>query len=254
MGLILGMIGGGGSILTIPILVYLFSFSPTLATSYSLIIVGVAALVGGIGYFRSGQVDFKTGAIFALPSFLSIYLVRAYLLPWMPEKIVSFPFFDLTKDYFILLLFASLMLFAALGMLRDKKSAGESKLSPLFKTLLIALEGFFVGGLTGLVGAGGGFLIIPALVVLIGLPMKKAVGTSLFIIALKSFIGVLGDLKAQVTFDFSFLLPVIFISILGILLGGKAVHLISEKKLKRFFAYFVLLMGSFILLAPLFSS
>lgn len=248
MGLSLGLIGGGGSILTVPILVYLFKVDALLATSYSLFIVGLTAFFGGISYFRKAEVDFKVGFIFATPSFIGVYLTRSYILPSIPENLhigdITF-----SKALLIMAIFALLMLMASVSMIRSNTSeAGRTQLSPFLKNIIIATEGLVVGGVTGLVGAGGGFLIIPALVVLVGLPMRRAVGTSLFIIAVKSAVGFTGDLQRSINIDWSLLVTLSAIALVGLFLGIKFSNKFSDKYLKKGFGYFVLLMGSVILI------
>lgn len=248
MGLSLGMIGGGGSILTVPILVYLFAIHPVLATAYSLFIVGLTALVGGIGYLKKGEVDLKTGFLFAVPSFIGVYATRAFILPRVPDQVFALGNLTVTKPLLIMLVFAVLMVLASISMIRGRKAKTEAKeLSAAAKVGLIGLEGLVVGTITGFVGAGGGFLIIPALVVLVGLPMKKAVGTSLFIIAAKSLIGFTGDLQHQATIDWQLLMIISGIAVVGLAGGMMLSRKISEAALKKGFGYFVLVMGFFVL-------
>lgn len=250
MGLSLGMIGGGGSILTVPILVYLFKVDPILATAYSLFIVGLTALVGGFGYLKKGEVDLKTGFIFAVPSFIGVYLTRAFVVPSLPDPVFSLGETAISKPLLVMLVFAILMVAASVSMIKKKKDSGAKKeeLSPAMKFGLISLEGLVVGGVTGFVGAGGGFLIIPALVVLVGMPMKIAVGTSLFIIAAKSLIGFTGDLQSRAdVIDWTLMLTVAGIAIVGLFLGISLSKKVSESALKKGFGYFVLVMGAFIL-------
>lgn len=249
MGLSLGMIGGGGSILTVPILVYLFKIDPILATAYSLFIVGLTSLVGGVSYLKKGDVDLKTGFIFAVPSFVGVYLTRAFVVPSLPDPVFTSGSVTLSKSLLIMLVFALLMVAASFSMIRQKKEGSSKKtFSNSAKIFLIALEGLIVGGVTGFVGAGGGFLIIPALVILVGMPMKIAVGTSLFIIAAKSLIGFIGDIQHQTFIDWSLLLTTSVIAIGGLFLGMALSNKISDKTLKKGFGFFVLIMGAFILL------
>ena len=250
MGVSLGLIGGGGSILTVPILVYLFQIDPVLATAYSLFIVGLTALVGGISYYQRKEVDLKTGLIFAAPSFVGVYLTRAYLVPSIPDPVFSMGSVVVSKSLLIMLLFAVLMVAASISMIRSKPASGaaqKKEISPGAKALIIGLEGLVVGGVTGLVGAGGGFLIIPALVILVGLPMKIAVGTSLFIIAAKSLLGFIGDVQHQAFIDWGLLLRISAIAVIGIFIGLAFSKKVPEKMLKKGFGYFVLVMGAFIL-------
>jgi uncharacterized membrane protein YfcA len=242
------MIGGGGSILTVPILVYLFAIDPILATAYSLFIVGLTALAGGIGYLRQGEVDLKTGFLFALPSFLGVYLVRAYGVPALPDPVWTLGEISLRKPLLIMGVFAMLMVLASVTMIRGPRAPTQkAPLSPRARIALIAAEGLVVGAVTGFVGAGGGFLIIPALVILVGLPMKKAVGTSLFIIAAKSLIGFVGDLQHQVLIDWNLLLSIAAIAVIGLFLGMKLAKKLPEVLLKKGFGYFVLVMGCLVL-------
>ncbi len=248
MGLSLGVIGGGGSILTVPILVYLFAIHPVLATAYSLFIVGLTALVGGIGYLKKGEVDLKTGFLFAVPSFIGVYSARAFVLPRVPDQVFTLGNLTISKALLIMIVFALLMVLASISMIRGRKPKADPKeLSAAAKVALIALEGLVVGTITGIVGAGGGFLIIPALVVLAGLPMKKAVGTSLFIIAIKSLIGFTADLQHQATIDWQLLMIISSIAVVGLAGGMLLGRKLSEAVLKKGFGYFVLIMGCFVL-------
>jgi uncharacterized membrane protein YfcA len=252
MGLSLGLIGGGGSILTVPILVYLFAINPITATAYSLFIVGITALVGGASYLKKKEVDLKTGFIFAIPSFIGVYLTRAYVVPNLPDPVFTLAAVTVSKPLLIMSVFSVLMLLASYSMIQSKGAKPEQKsksspMSPIKKIILIIIEGFVVGGVTGFVGAGGGFLIIPALVILVGLPMKIAVGTSLFIIAAKSLIGFIGDLQQQSSVDWQLLITISAISLIGLFVGMQLSKKISEKTLKIGFGYFVLIMGAFIL-------
>lgn len=253
VGISLGLIGGGGSILTVPVLVYLFSIEPTLATAYSLFIVGSTALVGGIRSAISKMVDFRTAIVFAIPSFIAVYLTRRFLIPVIPDELVTIAGFLLTKDIAIMVFFALIMLVAAVSMIRENgKQTAEGPIQ--YNYPMIILEGFVVGTLTGIVGAGGGFLIIPALVLFAKLPMKKAVGTSLIIIAVKSLIGFLGDVGSGSAIDYWFLIVVSLIAILGIFIGIYLSKFIPGKKLKVAFGWFVLLMGGYILINEIFFS
>lgn len=249
MGLSLGMIGGGGSILTVPILVYLFGINPVLATAYSLFIVGLTALVGGFSYLKRGEVDLKTGITFAVPSFFGVYMTRAFIVPSLPDPVFAVGGAIVSKPLLIMAVFAVLMVAASISMIRSKKSAGGgNRFSGSAKVALIGTEGLVVGTVTGVVGAGGGFLIIPALVLLVGLPMKIAVGTSLFIIAAKSLIGFVGDIQQQAQMDWGLLLTVSAIAIGGLFLGVLLAKKTPEAILKKGFGYFVLAMGIFILI------
>ncbi|WP_430467662.1 sulfite exporter TauE/SafE family protein [Winogradskyella ouciana] len=253
VGLVLGLIGGGGSILTVPILVYLIGLNPIVATAYSLFVVGVTSIIGAFQNFKKGLVDVKTAVIFAVPAFIAVYLTRRYLVQMIPEEVLSIGDFVVTNSIFIMVLFAVIMLLASFSMIRNKRKELTDTVNDTqsFNYPLIAAEGLVVGILTGLVGAGGGFLIIPALVLLAKLPMKKAVGTSLLIIAVKSLIGFLGDIP-NIDIDWNFLLLFTAISIIGIVLGVYLSKFISGKKLKKGFGYFTLIMAIYIIYKELF--
>ena len=253
VGVVLGLIGGGGSILTVPILVYLIGLNPIVGTAYSLFVVGVTSTIGAYKNFKKGLVDVKTAIIFAIPAFIAVYLTRLFLVPKIPDVVCSLNGFNVTNTIFIMVLFALVMLLASFSMIFKKHSTDDTNIPEAitYNFPLIGIEGFVVGVLTGLVGAGGGFLIIPALVLLAKLPMKKAVGTSLFIIAIKSLIGFLGDLS-NIDIDWSFLITFTFISVLGIILGIYLSKFISGKKLKKGFGWFTLVMSFYIIYKELF--
>jgi uncharacterized membrane protein YfcA len=247
MGLSLGLIGGGGSILTVPILVYLFGVDPVLSTAYSLFVVGLTSLVGSYSHFKSGNVHLKTALIFGLPSIVSVYATRKFIVPVIPDPVFSLSSFTFTKPLFVMVLFAILMLLASISMIRKPKNVTDENKEIKYNYPLIFIEGLLVGGVTGLVGAGGGFLIIPALVLLAGLPMKQAVGTSLLIIAMKSLIGFTGDLGSGQAIDYKFMLIFSAFAMVGIVGGSYLTKFIPNEKLKPVFGWFVLVMGLYIL-------
>lgn len=248
IGLSLGLIGGGGSILTVPVLVYLFSVEPVQATAYSLFIVGLTSAVGAYPKYKEGLVNVKTALLFGAPSIVTVFLTRKWIVPNIPAELFSVGSFVLTKSLLLMLLFAILMVAASFSMIRDpKKKSSDVKPGGSFNYPLILAEGAIVGLLTGLVGAGGGFLIIPALVLLTGLPMKQAVGTSLLIIAAKSLIGFTGDLSQQ-TIDWTLLMSISAMAVAGIFIGNSLSRKIDGNKLKKGFGWFVLAMGLYILI------
>lgn len=265
MGLSLGLIGGGGSILTVPILVYLFQVDAVLATAYSLFIVGLTSLVGSFSHIKLGNIHWRTAIVFGIPSIISVFLTRSYLVPRISDPILTFgqdpsggASMVITKSVGLLLLFAVIMVMAAYSMIKPTKKPAADGLQanennePQFNYPLILAEGAIVGVVTGLVGAGGGFLIIPALVLLAKLPMKKAVGTSLMIIAAKSLIGFVGDMRGDEVIDWSFLGVFSSIAVVGILLGSWLSKRIPGEKLKPAFGWFVLVMGTYIIIKELF--
>lgn len=248
IGVALGLIGGGGSILTVPVLVYLFSVDAVAATAYSLFIVGTTSAVGSFSYFKKGLVNIKTAIVFGIPSIAAVFLTRAFIVPAIPQEIFSIGNFTVTKSILLMLLFAVLMIFASYSMIKkDKPVTEETPQKQKFNYPLILVEGTVVGILTGLVGAGGGFLIIPALVVLSKLPMKEAVGTSLVIIAAKSLIGFFGE-SSETAIDYIFLAKVTAFAIVGIFIGMALSKRINGAKLKPAFGWFVLVMGIYIII------
>lgn len=247
IGLILGLIGGGGSILTVPILVYVLAIDPVTATAYSLFVVGTSALVGAIRNAQKGMIDYKTGIVFAIPAFVAVYLTRKYVIPAIPDTLFYVGDFLVTKEFAIMVFFALIMLVAAFSMIKGRKVSEDENREVEYNYPMIIIEGIVVGFLTGIVGAGGGFLIIPALVLLAKLPMKKAVATSLMIIAIKSLIGFLGDLQ-NVDIDWIFLSIFTSFSVVGIFIGIYLNKFIDGSKLKKGFGWFVLLMGIYIIL------
>ncbi|WP_308993323.1 sulfite exporter TauE/SafE family protein [Mariniflexile litorale] len=245
IGVVLGLIGGGGSILTVPLLVYLLSYNPVVATAYSLFVVGTSSVFGVFKKHQKKLVDFKTGLAFSFPSFIAVYVTRRYLVPNIPGEIFNLNGFVITKEIAIMLFFAIVMLAAATSMIKTKKeTVGLFIKQPYYKTFI---QGLVIGVITGLIGAGGGFLYVPALVLWAGLSMKKAVGTSLVIIAINSIIGFLGDLHALNT-DWMFLLTFSGLTILGVFLGDYLSKFISNKKLKKGFGWFIMFMAVYIII------
>lgn len=244
IGLVLGLTGGGGSILTVPILVYLMSINPVTATAYSLFIVGTTSTFGAIQNYRKNLVDIKNGFIFAIPSFIAVYLTRKFIVPRIPEIIIESPIL-ITKETFLMLFFAVIMVFGALSVLKKKSQNTNSEEKR--NLILIGIQTFTIGIIIGLVGAGGGFLIIPSLILFAKLPMRKAVGTSLFIIAMNSLVGFIGDVQ-NLEIDWLFLLTFSAISVAGIFLGMYLTKYTNESQLKKIFAYFILVMAAIILL------
>lgn len=248
MGLSLGLIGGGGSILTVPILVYFFRQDPLVATTGSLFVVGFTALVGFLTYARHGLVKLKTGFLFAIPSFAGVYLTRNLILPTLPDPILTIFDFVLTKSILVLGSFAFLMLLASTSMIRSGNRNIKVESTQSDQSIFsLTNRGFLVGVVTGFVGAGGGFLIIPALVVILGMPMRLAVGTSLAIITLNSLFAFAISFSNQII-NWELLLPIVGLSILGLVVGSYLSPRVDDRKLKTGFGYFVLLMGFAILI------
>ncbi|PCI96701.1 MAG: permease [Flavobacteriales bacterium] len=247
IGLSLGLIGGGGSILTVPILVYLLGIEAAdTAPAYSLFVVGTASLIGAIIKYKQNYVDLKTAAIFGAPAIIAVYVTRRFIVPAIPDEIFTIENFIFTKRFFVMGLFAILMILASVSMIKGRKEVVQTQ-EKKFNYPLILIEGIVVGVLTGLVGAGGGFIIIPALVMLSNLPMKKAIGTSLAIIAAKSLLGFLGDLSV-IAIDWKLLIGFTSLAVLGIFVGHQLSHKIDGTKLKKGFGFFVLVMGIIIII------
>jgi uncharacterized membrane protein YfcA len=249
IGVSLGLIGGGGSILTVPVLVYLFGVGAVEATAYSLFIVGLSSAVGSITYFRKNLVNVRTAIVFGIPSIIAVFSTRAFIIPAIPDILYTSGSITISKSMMLLVIFAVLMIAASYSMIKkDKRPAisNESVQPQQFNYPLILAEGTIVGVLTGMVGAGGGFLIIPALVVLSKLSMKEAVGTSLVIIAAKSLIGFFGE-SGETPIDWLFMLQVSAFAIGGIFIGTYLSKHIDGNKLKPAFGWFVLVMGVYIL-------
>ncbi len=249
IGVALGLIGGGGSILTIPILVYLFQVNPKLATTYSLFIVGLTAAIGAVRHYRMGNIKLNSALLFAIPSLVTLIFIRKIILPVIPETIYNNYGFILTKDIFIMALFALLMIAASYSMIKKSK---ETVIKTTPNPTKVIVIGALVGIVTGFLGAGGGFLIIPALLFFTGINMKQAVGTSLLIIAFNSLFGFLGDVVNGVAIDYTFLLTIATFASIGIFIGTLLSKKIDGAKLKPAFGWFVLVMGIYIITKELF--
>lgn len=249
IGLSLGLIGGGGSILAVPILVYLFKVHPEQATSYSLFIVGITSMIGSYSHYRLGNLKIKSALVFALPSILSLLLVRKMILPIIPDTILTIADFDITKNFLIMVVFAILMIATSVSMIKKSKKIEQAK---QINFPVLAVIGFLVGLIIGFLGAGGGFLIIPALLFFANLPMKQAVGTSLFIIFINSLIGFSGDLLGGLKLDLTLLLCISAMAMVGLYIGTKLSKKIDGAKLKPAFGWFVLVMGLYIIAKEIF--
>ena len=249
IGITLGLIGGGGSILTVPILVYLFKIDPENATSYSLFIVGITAMVGSYRHFTLGNLRLRSALYFAIPSVVSLLIIRKLILPNIPNSLFKIDNLEVTKNLLIMLVFAVLMIAASTSMIRKSKSQHTDKPVNLYR---LAFIGFLVGFITGFLGAGGGFLIIPALLFFANLEMKEAVGTSLVIIFINSLIGFTGDVISGITINYQLLLTITAIAIVGMLIGTQLSKRIEGSKLKPAFGWFVLITGIYIIIKEIF--
>ena len=254
IGISLGMLGSGGSILTVPVLVYLMHIDPLLATTSSLFIVGTTSLVGGLRAYSKKLVDFRAITEFGIPSIFSIFITRHYILPALPDNMFSLGTTDISKSMFLMVVFALLMLLASVTMIRNtdnEQKAADSESSRQNKVFPLVILGILVGFVTGLLGAGGGFLIIPSLVLFLRLPMKIAVGTSLLIIAINSLFGFLFSLK-QFEYNWTVLIVFTILAIGGIFFGSKIAEKIPGSSLKKGFGWFILAMGIYIIIKEIF--
>lgn len=251
IGISLGLIGSGGSILSVPILVYVMGIEPMLATAYSLFTVGITALVGGIKKANEKSVDFRKVFVFGIPTIIAVFLTRTFIVPNLPEIILETNGFTLHKPVLIMTVFAIVMMVAAVKMIRPAEET-EVTDDHNIDYVKIGIAGIFIGLIAGFVGAGGGFLIIPALLFLAKTPMKTAIGTSLFIIAIQSLIGFLGDVQSGQLLDWKLLLAFSACSIIGLFIGSAMAKKIAADWLKSIFGWFVLGMGIYIIVRELF--
>ena len=254
IGLSLGLTGSGGSILTVPILVYLLRLNPVISMAYSLFVVGTTSLVGSYRFYQKDLVSFRTAFIFGLPSLITVFLTRRFIIPAIPEQIATINSLVITKGLMLMILFAVLMIFASFSMIRKRKqpeAVDEEADNHTSNAMALLMQGVLVGLISGLVGAGGGFLIIPALVLFSKLDMKMAVGTSLLIISANSLFGFAGDIF-NYTIDWKFLILFSMLSVTGIFIGTALSHHIAGEKLKSGFGWFVLLMGIYIIIKEIF--
>ncbi len=239
VGLSLGLVGSGGSILTLPILVYVLEIDPVLATGYSLFIVGMTALVGALYKAYKREISYKTIFLFGFPSIVTVYVTRLFVLPVIPKQLDLLGA-SVSLDTVIMMLFSVLVFASAIAMIKGHHIEKTKEHSKLYKTAVTIIEGIVVGFVTGFVGAGGGFLIVPILVLMAGLSMNIAVGTSLGIIAIKSLAGFVGDIQAGAQADWGLLLLFTGLSIIGIIFGSFITRYINTKDLQKGFGAFLI--------------
>lgn len=249
VGIMVGLLGGWGSILAVPLLVYVFGVDPVLATSYSLWLIGVSSLIAVIPKYMIGQVKFTMSLLVGIPSILWVLLVRQVLLPLIPEVFVIWGAI-LTRWFVVMMVFAVVMFFSALSLLSSRPSADQDDLlhrSPLVMTLMWLL----IGWLAWFVGAGWWFLIIPLLVFFTKIPIKKAIGTSLLIVAIQSLFGFIGDVVSGVDIDWTLMAIIVLISILGMFVGHYIHRYTHSHRIQTLFGYIVLCMSIVILVEEL---
>jgi uncharacterized membrane protein YfcA len=250
VGLTLGLIGGGGSILTVPILVYILGIAATEAMGFSLFIVGATSCAGAVAHAARGNVSLRIAATFAGPSLVAAYLVRRWLVPAIPRTI-ALGGWSARRDDVLMMGFALVMAAAATAMIRTRRSELEPFDPP--RPAMLAPLGGFVGAVAGLFGAGGGFLIVPALVLVADLPMALAIGTSLAIITTQSLAGFVGVVQTAARIDWPLLLALTALALSG-MAGGLALgRRVSGASLRAGFGWFVLAMSGLIAAAELVS-
>lgn len=248
IGVSLGLIGGGGSVLTVPVFVYLFGLQPLAAISYSLFVVGSTSMVGSFNNLRKGLVDLRAVLFFGITSVATVFVTRKFIVHSIPDELFTIGRFSITASMLTMMLFALFMILASVTMVRDQKT--KTPVTECKDCVRVAKSlgyGIVIGLITGLLGAGGGFLLIPVLVILLKLPMKKAIGTSLMIIGLNSLIGFTGDL-GYMPINWLFLIRITTLAVAGIFIGGAISKKIPGEKLKKAFGWFVLGMGIYIML------
>ena len=239
IGFSLGLIGGGGSILTIPVLVFFFNIDPLAATTYSLFIVGMTAISGSFHHYQMKNIDLKTVLAFGIPSVLVLFIMRRWLVPMIPPVIAEGEGWELTKSMFIMIIFCVLMLFAGWSMIRKQVVPSIERQS----LARLMLQGAITGAITGFIGIGGGFIIVPSLVLFAGLPMKRAIGTSLTIISVNCLVGILGNWKFTASLNYYFLFAFTCFAIAGIILGTWAIKYTPDRRLKPIFGWIILTMS-----------
>lgn len=249
VGLVLGTLGGGGSILAVPILVLFFQMEPKDATVYSLFIVGVTSLFGAIQHFKSKLINLKNTLLFAIPAVISVSITRLFIIPKLPPIIHLGDFIVFDLNTFIMGLFGLLMILAAIPMIKGQKELPSAKKN---RPTILVIFGAIIGFISGLVGAGGGFMIIPSLSIFMKVPIKNAIATSIVIIAINSLSGFTAELfRPNVQLDWVILLGFTLIAVAGLMVGLRLNHLIQAAKLKKAFGIFVLIIGITILIAEI---
>ncbi len=244
-GIVLGLLGGGGALLSIPVLVYLFKIEPQLATSYSLLLVGISATSGSYQNIRKKLVDYNAALYYGVPSIIAVYSVRRWVMPNLPKVIFHMGSYPVDKNLFILIILAAVMFVAAYKMI-TAAPAVENETEHKIDHIQLAFFAILIGSFLGLVGAGGGFLMVPALMYFANVHTKKAIATSLLLVAVNSFIGFLGDMRSHVQIDWLFFFAFAFFSIAGVFIGHYLATYIHNNKLKKYFGWFILITAIFI--------
>jgi len=246
VGLSLGMIGAGGSILTVPVFVFVLKIDPLVASVYSMFVVGISSLAGGIKAIFKKLVDIKTTIVFGIPSVTGVLIARKFIYPTIPDQIFSIGDYAVSKKVLFMFCISTLMFTAAFRMLSASPLNttvihGDTKV----KTVYLLVQGFIVGIITGLFGIGGGFLIVPALYFWSRLPMKAAVGTALLIIAMNSLFS-FSTSFSDASINWMLLLRFSLGSVIGILIGSRIGEKIHGNYLKIIFGWFVMAVSFYI--------
>jgi uncharacterized membrane protein YfcA len=247
-GFILGLLGGGGALLAIPVLVYLFKIEPSVATGYSLFLIAITASSGAVQNIRKKLIDYNAALYYGVPSVITVFIVRSFIMPAIPKIIFQSGSFTLSKNHFILILLSIVMFAASYRMITAKKNAGGEVKQREVHHLLLAFYAVLIGLFMGIVGTGGGFLMVPALIYFANVPPKKAVGTSLLLVSVNSFVGFAGDLRSHNAFDWQFLITFSAFSVAGVFLGHYVTEKIHNDKLQKYFGFFILVMALFIII------
>ena len=248
IGFSLGLIGAGGSILTIPVFVYILKVDPLASSIYSMFVVGISSAAGGIKSMMNKLVDFKVTLVFGIPSVFGVLIARTWIFPYIPDELLTLGGFVLSKKTGFMLCISVLMFLAGFRMLKSSsRQKSGSDLEEEIRTAFILIQGLLVGLLTGLLGMGGGFLIVPALYFWAKLPMKTAVGTALLIIAINSLTSFMISFPSAVI-DWYLLFKFSAGSVLGIMIGVKLAENVSGDSLKIIFGWFVLVISLYIVL------
>ena len=234
-GIALGLLGGGGSVLVVPVLVYLFGVPPIEATAYSLVVVGATSLAGTYLYWTRHPLPLRAVILFGVPSVAAAYMVRAALVPQIPPEI-AVGRISVARDTLIMLAFAGLTVFAGVAMLRPRRRTQRSMSGAAWAPIV----GGITGALTAFVGAGGGFLVFPALTLVLHVPVERAVAASLALVAAQSIAGAIGAFSSLPAFNFGIVLPLTATMLLGMAWGVAAGAYVSPERVRQSFGWLLL--------------
>jgi len=251
-GFVLALLGGGGALFSIPVLVYFFHIPASVATGYSLFLVGITATYGAIQNIRKQLIDYNAILHYGVPSTITVYCMRRFVMPALPNVLLTIGGFTLDKNHFILFLLVLVMFIAGYKMITAKETTEQTDKGSGIESLKLSLYAIVVGSFLGIVGAGGGFLMIPALVLFAHIPMRKAIGTSLVLVAANSFIGFLGDIHSNAhQMNVVFLLLFSGFSIAGVIAGNYMHRFVKSNQMKKYFGWFIVLVAVLMLVKEL---